>query len=291
MIDNSSSRCKFVLKRLRKLIIGRLRGNLIVTNYRKRAAIATLLIAAAVLLTTWAQIVPDSGPDIWTFEIVTTFPHDPEAFTQGLIIDGGQMYEGTGQYGQSTLRRVELETGRVEQRVALSDHLFGEGITILDDRVYQLTWQNNLVLIYERDGLAHIGTLRNNGQGWGLTHDGIHLIVSDGTATIRFHEPDAFELIKSVQVHDEGTPLTGINELEYINGEIWANLWYQDRLARISPKTGTVLGWIDLTNLYPRSLRVSEDVLNGIAYDADTNRLFVTGKNWPWLYEIEVGPP
>lgn len=280
-----------MLKRLRKLIIGRLRGNLIVTNYRKRAAIATLLIAAAVLLTTWAQIGPDSGPDIWTFEIVTTFPHDPEAFTQGLIIDGGQMYEGTGQYGQSTLRRVELETGHVEQRVALSDHLFGEGITILDDRVYQLTWQNNLVLIYERDGLAHIGTLRNNGQGWGLTHDGIHLIVSDGTATIRFHEPDAFELIKSVQVHDEGTPLTGINELEYINGEIWANLWYQDRLARISPETGTVLGWIDLTNLYPRSLRVSEDVLNGIAYDADTNRLFVTGKNWPWLYEIEVGPP
>lgn len=264
---------------------------MIVTNYRKRATIATLMIAAAILLTAWAQMVPDSGPDIWTFEIVTTFPHDPEAFTQGLIVDGGQMYEGTGQYGQSTLRRVELETGRVEQRVALSDHLFGEGITILDDRVYQLTWLNNLVLIYERDGFKHIGTLRNNGQGWGLTHDGMHLIVSDGTATIRFHEPDAFELVKSVQVHDEGTPLTGINELEYINGEIWANLWYQDRLARISPETGAVLGWIDLTSLYPRSLRVSENVLNGIAYDADTDRLFVTGKNWPWLYEIEVGPP
>ncbi len=253
--------------------------------------IVTLIIAAAIVLTTWAQIAPDSGPDIWTFEIVATFPHDPEAFTQGLVVDDGQMYEGTGQYGQSTLRRVELKTGRVEQRTALSDHLFGEGITILGDRLYQLTWQNNLVLVYQRDGFAHIGTLRNNGQGWGLTHDGIHLIVSDGTTTIRFHEPDSFDLVKSLKVHDDGTPLNGINELEYIDGELWANVWYQDRLVRISPETGAVLGWVDLTDLYPRSLRASEDVLNGIAYDADADRLCLAGQNWPWLYELEVGSP
>jgi len=253
--------------------------------------IVTLLIAAAVALTAWSQLAPDTEPEIWSFEVVATFPHDASAFTQGLTINDGQMYEGTGQYRESTLRKVEIDTGRVEKLHSLSDQLFGEGITILGDRIYQLTWQNNLVFVYDLDTFNRIGTLRNDGQGWGLTHDGTHLIVSDGTAIIRFHDPETFELVRSLDIHDDGRPISSLNELEYINGEIWANLWYQDRLVRISPETGAVIGWVDLSSLYPPSQRASEDVLNGIAYDAAAERLFVTGKNWPWLYEIQVGPP
>jgi glutamine cyclotransferase len=139
--------------------------------------------------------------------------------------------------------------------------------------------------------LNRVATFRNEGEGWGLTHDVARLIVSDGSATLRFHDPESFELLRRLNVHAGGQPVNNLNELEFINGEIWANLWYQDRIARISPESGAVLGWIDLSELYPQSQRASEDVLNGIAYDSDTDRLFVTGKNWPWLYEIEVGPP
>jgi glutamine cyclotransferase len=256
-----------------------------------RWPLVTLLIAAIVVLTAWAQFAPSGDPAIWTFEVVTSFPHDPDAFTQGLVVHDGRLYEGTGQYGESTLRRVDLATGRVEKMNALSSIYFGEGITILDDRLYQLTWQNNVVFVNDVDTLDRVATLRNEGEGWGLTHDGAHLIVSDGSATLRFHDPETFEIVKRLNVHADGQPVNSLNELEFINGEIWANLWYQDRIARISPESGAVLGWIDLSALYPQSRRASEDVLNGIAYDPDTDRLFVTGKNWPSLYEIEVGPP
>ncbi len=253
--------------------------------------IATLLVTGIIVLTAWAQFAADGGPELMTFEVIATIPHEPAAFTQGLAIHDGQLYEGTGRYGESTLRRVELATGRVEKMTALSSTYFGEGITIFGGRIYQLTWQNNLTLVYDIETFDRVGTLRHDGEGWGLTHDGTHLIVSDGSASIRFHDPETFEVVRRLSVHADGNPVNSLNELEYINGEIWANLWYQDRIVRISPETGAVLGWIDLSGLYPRSRRASEDVLNGIAYDADADRLFVTGKNWPWLYEIEIVQP
>ncbi len=258
---------------------------------KARAAIATLLVAGIIVLTAWAQFAANGEPELWTYEIVATIPHEPTAFTQGLVIHDGRLYESTGQYGESTLRRLELATGRVEKQIALSSAYFGEGITIFGERLYQLTWQNNLALVYDVETFDRVGAYRYDGEGWGLTHDGTHLIVSDGSAAIRFHNPETFEVVRRLVVLADGQPVGSLNELEYINGEIWANLWYQDRIARISPETGAVLGWIDLSGLYPRSRRASEDVLNGIAYDAETDRLYVTGKNWPWLYQIAVVQP
>ena len=258
---------------------------------KARAAIGTLLVAGIIVLTAWAQFAANGETELWTFEIVATIPHEPTAFTQGLVIHDGQLYESTGQYGESTLRRLELATGRVEKQIALSSAYFGEGITIFGERLYQLTWQNNLALVYDVETFDRVGAYRYDGEGWGLTHDGTHLIVSDGSAAIRFHNPETFEVVRRLVVLADGQPVGSLNELEYINGEIWANLWYQDRIARISPETGAVLGWIDLSGLYPRSRRASEDVLNGIAYDAETDRLYVTGKNWPWLYQIAVVQP
>ena len=263
-----------------------------VSHSRKAgASIGASLIAGIIVLTAWAQFAQNEQPEFGTFEVVATVPHDPTAFTQGLSIHNGSLYEGTGQYGESTLRRVELATGRVEKMVTLSNYYFGEGITILGDRLYQLTWQNNLAFVYDVETLDRVGTFRYDGEGWGLTHDGTHLIVSDGSASLRFHDPETFEVVRLLSVRSGGNPVNNLNELEFINGEIWANLWYQDRIARISPETGAVMGWIDLGGLYPLSRRASEDVLNGIAYDADADRLYVTGKNWPWLYEIDVIQP
>ncbi|MEE8249678.1 MAG: glutaminyl-peptide cyclotransferase [Gammaproteobacteria bacterium] len=258
---------------------------------KARAAIGTLLVAGIIVLTAWAQFAANGETELWTYEIVATIPHEPTAFTQGLVIHDGRLYESTGQYGESTLRRLELATGRVEKQIALSSAYFGEGITIFGERLYQLTWQNNLALVYDVETFDRVGAYRYDGEGWGLTHDGTHLIVSDGSAAIRFHNPETFEVVRRLVVLADGQPVGSLNELEYINGEIWANLWYQDRIARISPETGAVLGWIDLSGLYPRSRRASEDVLNGIAYDAETDRLYVTGKNWPWLYQIAVVQP
>ncbi len=258
---------------------------------KARAAIGTLLVAGIIVLTAWAQFAANGETELWTYEIVATIPHEPTAFTQGLVIHDGRLYESTGQYGESTLRRLELATGRVEKQIALSSAYFGEGITIFGERLYQLTWQNNLALVYDVETFDRVGAYRYDGEGWGLTHDGTHLIVSDGSAAIRFHNPETFEVVRRLVVQADGQPVGSLNELEYINGEIWANLWYQDRIARISPETGAVLGWIDLSGLYPRSRRASEDVLNGIAYDAETDRLYVTGKNWPWLYQIAVVQP
>ncbi|HEY5624252.1 MAG TPA: glutaminyl-peptide cyclotransferase, partial [Gammaproteobacteria bacterium] len=201
------------------------------------------------------------------------------------------LIESTGQYGESTLRRVDLASGDIEQMTALSRTHFGEGIAVAGDRIYQLTWQNGLVLIYDADTFERTGSFRNPGEGWGLTYDGENLIVSDGTSTLRYHDPESFALVRQLNVHDGTSAVRNLNELEFVDGEIWANIWYRDQIARISPETGEVLGWIDLSTLYPRSQRGSEDVLNGIAYDAANDRLFVTGKHWPRLFEITVGPP
>ncbi len=234
---------------------------------------------------------PAEDPGDWSVEVVGTYPHDPDAFTQGLLIHEGALIESTGQYGESTLRRVDVESGRVEQIAALSRTHFGEGIAVVDDRIIQLTWRSNLVLVYDAETFERTGSLRNEGEGWGLTYDGENLIVSDGSSMLRFYDPNSFDLIRRLDVREDGVALRNLNELEFIDGEIWANIWYRDEIARISPDTGNVLGWIDLSLLYPRSERRPEEVLNGIAYDATEDRLFVTGKNWPNLFEIRVNAP
>jgi glutaminyl-peptide cyclotransferase len=227
--------------------------------------------------------------DVAEVRVVAEFPHDATAFTQGLAVVAGQMYEGTGKLGESSLRRVDLATGKVEAIVPLDKSLFGEGITVMDGRIYQLTWQNRLGLVFDQKTLNVVSRFRYTGEGWGLTNDGKHLIVSDGTATLRFLNPRTFEVAKRLKVHAANGPVDKLNELEFVKGEILANVWYSDRIVRISPENGAVLGWVDLASLYPADQRSSkEDVLNGIAYDEKNGRLFVTGKNWPKLYEIEI---
>jgi glutamine cyclotransferase len=223
-------------------------------------------------------------------QIVNTFAHDAAAFTQGLTIHDGWLYEGTGGYGRSSIRRVALASGRVEHLATVDRRYFGEGITVLDDRLYQLTWREGLGFVYDLPSFQRVATFRYAGEGWGLTSDGDHLIVSDGTDALRYFDPADFKLVRGVNVTDGGTPVVRLNELEYINGEIWANVWGEDRIARIDPVSGTVIAWFDLSDLYPRDERGLEDVLNGIAWDAATNRVFVTGKHWPQLFELRVAP-
>jgi glutamine cyclotransferase len=249
---------------------------------------AGVVAAVAIGLGAWAQLGVKRGPSTEGFTVVAVYPHDAAAFTQGLVVHDGELYEGTGLYGASTVRRVDLATGRPEKQRALNMRYFGEGIAILDGLLYQLTWQNGVVVVYDVDTFEVERTMQYSGEGWGLTHDDEHLIMSDGSAWIRFRDPTTFGVVREIEVRDRGAPVPKLNELEYVDGEIWANIWYDDRIARIAPATGEVLGYIDLSSLYPQSARGSEAVLNGIAYDAATKRLFVTGKNWPQLYEIAV---
>ena len=252
---------------------------------------AAFVAVAVVAVAAWAQLGARRVPAVSGFKVVAAYPHDPAAFTQGLAIEAGRLYEGTGQYGASTVRLVDLASGRPQKQRALGPRYFGEGIAILNGALYQLTWQNGVVVVYDLDTFEVQRTLQYDGEGWGLTHDGRELIMSDGSATIRFRDPQSFAVTREIEVQSDGVPVARLNELEYIDGEIWANIWYDDRIARISPADGKVLGFIDLSTLYPQSARSSEAVLNGIAYDAAAKRLFVTGKNWPQLYEIEVVRP
>ena len=253
--------------------------------------VAGAVAVAAVGIAAWAQLGAHRAPEVAGFKVVAAYPHDPAAFTQGLAIEGGKLYEGTGLYGASTVRRIDLRSGRAEKQRALGERYFGEGIAILGGRLYQITWMNGAAVVYNLDTFEVERTMQYDGEGWGLTHDGKELIMSDGSATIRFRDPQTFAVTREIEVRDNGMPIAMLNELEYINGEIWANIWYDDRIARISPTDGKVLGFIDLSTLYPKSARGSEAVLNGIAWDAAAKRLFVTGKNWPQLYEIEVVRP
>lgn len=254
-----------------------------------RWLIAFAAVAVVAGLAAWAQRGGARMDEPWGFKIVAAYPHDPAAFTQGLAFGAdGTLYEGTGQYGASSLRRVDPSTGRVEKIRPLNPRYFGEGITVLDGRIYQLTWQHELGIVYDAATFEVLQTFPYEGEGWGLTHDGNHLILSDGTATLRFYDPETFKLVRSVDVRDGDRPIARLNELEYVDGEIWSNVWYEDRIARISPRDGAVLGWIDLSTLHPPAARGPDAVLNGIAYDPASERLFVTGKYWPELFEIEV---
>lgn len=256
----------------------------------KTAMWISVSAAAVVAAVAWQRMTNVGDTGEWAVTVVASYPHDPMAYTQGLTVYEGEMYEGTGQYGRSSVRRVDLSTGIVERRRALRPQYFGEGITVFDDRLYQLTWKSGLGFIYELDTLSLLRTFRIDGEGWGLTHDGENLILSNGSPELVFLDPETLEVVKRVTVLDAGRPVDRLNELEFVRGEVWANVWFDDRIARISPSTGDVLAWIDLTGLYPRSQRDHEDVLNGIAFDPASDRLFVTGKNWPRLYEIELVP-
>ena len=223
------------------------------------------------------------------YEVVRVWPHDPDAFTQGLVFHDGKLLESTGEVGRSSLRRVEMETGKVVQRVDVPVPYFAEGITLLKGKIYQLTWQHQLGFIYDALTFDKIGQFNYQGEGWGLTNDGQSLILSDGSNHIRFIDPANFQVSKSIPVLDGSTAVTEINELEYVHGEIYANIWHADRIARIDPQTGRVVGWINLAGLLsPGEVQDEEAVLNGIAYDEASGRLFVTGKLWPKLFEIRV---
>lgn len=226
---------------------------------------------------------------IYGYEVIHVWPHDPGAFTQGLVFQEGKLLESTGQVGRSSFRRVELETGKVLQKVDVPEPYFAEGITLLKGKIYQLTWQHQLGFIYDAWTFEKIGKFDYQGEGWGLTNDGQSLLLSDGTNRIRFLDPDNFQVRKTIAVLDGSMPIIEINELEYVQGEIYANIWHDDRIVRIDPQTGRVVGWIDLKGLLARGeVHDEEAVLNGIAYDDTNGRLFVTGKLWPKLFEIRV---
>lgn len=233
--------------------------------------------------------VPPQQVPVYGYEVVNSWPHDPHAFTQGLIYRDGTLFESTGLTGQSSLRRVELKTGKVLKKVDVPAQYFAEGMTLLGGKIYQLTWRSKRGFIYDPETFDKIGEFPFDGEGWGLTDDGQNLILSDGTNEIRFIDPATFRIVRSIKVYERNQPLRELNELEYIKGEIYANIWHSDRIVRIDPQTGSILGWIDLKNLIPGDqLSDAEAVLNGIAYDKDGDRLFVTGKLWPKLFEIRL---
>jgi glutamine cyclotransferase len=226
---------------------------------------------------------------VYGYQVVRSYPHDPQAFTQGLVYHDGFLYEGTGLNGRSSIRKVKLETGEVVQVQPLEPQYFGEGIAIWKDAIVQLTWQSEIGFVYDRLTLQRTRSFTYRGEGWGLAQDGKRLIMSDGQADsrLRYIDPVTLKETGSLAVRDQGRPVAGLNELEVVKGEIFANVWQSDRIARISPATGRVTGWIDLRGLLSPREAAGVDVMNGIAYDAAGDRLFVTGKLWPRLFEIK----
>lgn len=236
----------------------------------------------------------DSGDNTtpwFTYTVVESYPHDPSAFTQGLVFHGGFIYEGTGLNGRSSLREVDIDTGGVLRIHNLSSAYFGEGIALHQGKIYQVTYRSRIGFVYDLETFETVDTFEIATEGWGLTHDGSSLIMSDGTSTLRFIDFDNFEEKRTVEVRDGGVPVTKINELEYVDGEVYANIWKTDLIARIDPGSGRVTGWLDLAGLKDCLPEGSSfDVLNGIAYDSEGDHLFVTGKLWPRLFEIEITP-
>jgi glutamine cyclotransferase len=249
------------------------------------AAISVAAATAAV----WAFSRPAETP-VQAVRSVAAYPHDADAFTQGLVIRGGTLYESTGLYGQSSVRQVDLKTGVAKKLAPLDERIFGEGCTVLGGELFLVTWQEKTGYVFDAEDLTYKRAFRYSGEGWGLTDDGKNLILSDGTAVLRFLDPKDAKVVKRLPVRDAGHPVEKLNELEYIDGEIYANVWYSDRIARISAQTGEVVGWLDASALR-RGLPLAnprEDVLNGIAYDRDAKKLYLTGKRWPRLFEVEV---
>jgi len=247
------------------------------------------LLSVAVLILGCSDSKTSETPAVYAYKVVRTYCHDPNAFTQGLAFENGILYESTGLHGSSTLRKVELETGRILQMYKLPAEFFAEGITIYRDRIIQLTYRSNVGFVYKKENFKLLKSFNYSTEGWGITYDGKRLITSDGTSTLHFLDPETLKQIGQIEVHDNNRPVSGLNELEYVEGEIFANVWPTELVARISPQTGEVTGWIYLTRLLSsQDAAQPVDVLNGIAYDAVNNRLFVTGKFWPKVFEIKL---
>jgi len=250
------------------------------------------LVAASIVVSSFIMILlrdltSETESVSYTYEVIQTFSHDPNAFTQGLVIEEGDLYEGTGLYGSSTLRRVDLETGIVLQTHMLSDVFFGEGITVFEERIIQLTWKSHKGFVYDIHSFDLLEEFSYPTEGWGITTDETYLIMSDGSANLYFLDPITFEIVKQVEVRDN-EPVTKLNELEYIKGAIYANVWLTNKIAIIDPESGQVTGWIDLAGIYTPENTNSNNVLNGIAYDEQQDRLFVTGKRWTKLFQIRL---
>jgi glutamine cyclotransferase len=253
---------------------------------RRILHLALILCLAATL------IAAHPAPRTDSYQIRHTYPHDSNAFTQGLIYVDGHLYESTGLNGKSSLRMVDLNTGAVLQKYDLPAEYFGEGLTEWGSTLIQLTWKAHTAFVYDRFSFSVLRTFEYPGEGWGLTHDSAQLILSDGTSSLRFLDPKSFRETRRIRVVDQtGRAVDNLNELEFVHGEIYANVWHADKIARISPQTGKVLAWIDLSGIIdPRDLHGGDAVLNGIAYDAAADRLFITGKLWPKLFEIKLVP-
>jgi glutaminyl-peptide cyclotransferase len=253
------------------------------------ACFAAVAIAALTFASAAQKKSGTSKALVRSYRVIHAYPHDPDAFTQGLLYRDGYLYESTGLEGRSSLRKVELESGRVLKKADIPRPYFAEGLTDWGQTLVQLTWVSHLGFVYDTSTFRKQREFHYPGEGWGLTHDARHLIMSDGSDTLRYLDPSTFRTIRKLQVRDGGQPVTNLNELEYIKDEIFANVWETDLIARISPLTGRVNSWIDLSGLLASSDRTPEtDVLNGIAYDAKNDRLFVTGKRWPKLFEIRI---
>jgi len=237
---------------------------------------------------------PSGGASVQTpltpYKVIAAYPHDQAAFTQGLLFNNGAFYEGTGQYTQSKIRRVDIKSGRVLEEWAMPDQLFGEGLTLFNNYLFGLSWRSGVGFILEQEPLKPIGYFQYEGQGWGLTDDEQFLYMSDGSDQIQVRDPSNFKIVRTINVKYQGRPIIKLNELEWINGEIWANIWQQSRIARINPETGAVISWLDLSELAQNTNNAddTDNVLNGIAYDPVTKHVFVTGKYWSKLYVLDV---
>jgi len=261
-------------------------------RFIKISVIGLLVLTGVFFIYHYSNLEPSANSNVipvYTYKVVNIYPHDRSAFTEGLVFEDGVLYEGTGLHEYSTLRRVELETGEILQICELPPQFFGEGVTVYGNKIIQLTWQSHIGFVYDKYSFKLLQEFNYPDEGWGITHDGKHLIMSDGTATLHFLDPETFKEISQIEVSANDIPVTRINELEYIQGEIYANIWQTERIARIDHLTGQVIGWIDLKGiLSPEDDSETVDVLNGIAYDPKNSRLFVTGKFWPKLFEIEL---
>ena len=249
-----------------------------------------IILSAIVLACAPATVAQRRPAPVQSYKVIATFPHDTSAFTQGLVFADGQMYESTGLNGESSLRRVDITTGKTLQRIDVPREYFAEGLALVGDELLQLTWQHKLGFVYDRKTFKQKRTFSYTSEGWGIAYDGAsRLVMSDGSDTLTFLDPKTFAPLKRLRVQDAGRWVPNLNELEWIEGEIWANVWQTDRIARISPTTGDVNAWIDFSALFPRAERIPPaDELNGIAYDSATRRIFITGKKWPRLYQITV---
>jgi glutaminyl-peptide cyclotransferase len=261
--------------------------------YRRSAVLASLLVPLTLSACPDENQAkgsePPQGARMVMPSVVRSYPHDPTAFTQGLVYHGGDLLESTGRNGESTFRRVRLETGEVLRKVDVPEQYFAEGLAVLGGKAYQLTWQQGTGFIYDLESFTQSGTFRYEGEGWGLTTDGHSLILSDGSDQLRFIDPNGFAVQRTLAVSDAGQPVNNLNELEWVRGEVWANVWHDRRIARIDPQTGRVREWLDLSQIYPEAETVDEEAVpNGIAWDDAGGRLFITGKLWPRLFEVSV---